>query len=104
MRKPQPANLEAERRAVADKDLQAYCDVVITRAAELMVEQNAPLEMILDRFRSAKGSMYNCSIEGNKVVLNWRSDSGGMSSRSTTFEAADQLTITSDMSSKVFNK
>jgi hypothetical protein len=47
--KPKKTTLEAERVAIADKDRQAYCDLVITRAAELMVEQNAPIEMILDR-------------------------------------------------------
>lgn len=49
MKKPSPINIEAERQAVADKDLQAYCDLVVTRAAELMAEQHTPLEMIIDR-------------------------------------------------------
>lgn len=49
MKKPEPANLETERRAVADKELQAYCDLIVTRAADLMAEQAAPVEMILDR-------------------------------------------------------
>ncbi len=47
--KPKPTDLETERQAVAAKDLQAFCDVVVTRAAELMAEQNAPFEMIIDR-------------------------------------------------------
>ena len=49
MTKPSAPNAETERQAVADKDLQAFCDLVVTRAAELMAEQNTPLEMILDR-------------------------------------------------------
>lgn len=49
MNKPQAPNIETERQLAADQALRAHCDLIITRAAELMVEQGAPIEMIIDR-------------------------------------------------------
>lgn len=50
-------------------------------------------------FRSAKGNLYTCRIEGNVAAFHWLTASGQeMESRSTTFALADdRLVITTDI-------
>ena len=46
---PTKTDADTERRLEAEANLRALCDLIVSRAAEMMVEQKAPLEMIIDR-------------------------------------------------------
>ena len=45
-------------------------------------------------FRSASGATYDCQVRGNAFLLNWKNDTGPMSSNSTKFEiSGSTLTV-----------
>ncbi|MDX0261555.1 hypothetical protein GOC60_10200 [Sinorhizobium meliloti] len=54
------------KREINDKNIQSACDLVVERAAEMMVEEiGAPIEMMIDRMMTYAGAQM-CVLDGNR--------------------------------------